>query len=75
MFLETMTLTGIPLEMLPSSISKVPFEYLDVPSSKTYDMTFAGGITCVIQHQEDGTLEPKVGWAVLENGLKQVGGA
>jgi len=57
---------GVKLELIPTGISKVPFKYLDGHTGKSYDMFFCGGITCLTQDDYKGTLEPKVGWAVIE---------
>lgn len=54
----------VKLEVIRTSVSKVPFVYHDVPTNKQHDMLFCGGITCITQDEYQGTLEPN-GWAVL----------
>lgn len=39
--------------------------YKDLREGKDYDMIFAGGLVCCSQNR-DGTLEPRIGWAVLD---------
>lgn len=62
---------GVKIDVIPGGISKVPFIYSDLNTGKNYDMFFCGGITCCVQ-DDDGTIEPRVGWAILEKtGEKQ----
>jgi len=56
---------GIKLGMIPPSLSSAPFTYIDVPSGDSHQMAFFAGITSLLQRQ-DGSLEPVVGWAVVE---------
>jgi hypothetical protein len=54
---------GVKLELIPPGLSRAPFIYKDGPRS--YDMFFDGGIVGVTE-DADGTLEPVLGWAVLD---------
>merc|ERR1719502_2360417 len=56
---------GTKLEDFPTGLSSAPFTYNDIPADKKYDMKFYGGIVSLVQHA-DGSLEPLVGWAVIE---------
>ena len=47
-------------------MSSAPFTYKDLRTGKNYRMAFCGGLTALVQHP-DGSIEPKVGWAVLED--------
>mmetsp|Transcript_16277 Transcript_16277/g.37412 ORF Transcript_16277/g.37412 Transcript_16277/m.37412 type:complete len:86 (+) Transcript_16277:168-425(+) len=48
-------------------MSSAPFKYRDAQTGLSHQMAFFGGITTLVQH-EDGSIEPKVGWAVLDSG-------
>jgi len=61
---------GVELKHFPPAMSSAPFLYKDVITRKTHKMAFFGGVTCLIQH-DDGAIEPKVGWAVMDSGLLQ----
>jgi len=58
--------SGVSLEVIPGAISKVPFTLTDLSTNTSYKMVFAGGVVSVTQDASDGTLEPRIGWAVLE---------
>jgi len=59
---------GVKLELFPPAMSSAPFVYKDLTTRKTHKMAFFGGVTCLVQH-EDGAIEPKVGWAVMDSGV------
>jgi hypothetical protein len=59
---------GTKLDMLPSGLSQAPVKYVDVPSGKSYSMTFNGGLVAVVQSRTTRTLMPLSGWAVLDHG-------
>lgn len=40
----------------------------DLSTRKAHNMAFFGGVTCLVQH-ENGAIEPKVGWAVMDSGV------
>eukprot|EP01052_Picozoa_sp_SAG31_P004536 SAG31_NODE_189_length_20842_cov_12.518151_4_plen_150_part_00 len=61
------TLRGVKLELSPPAMSNAPFLYKDKGTGKNYNMAFTGGLTCLVQH-EDGAIEAKMGWAVLDGG-------
>jgi len=56
---------GVKLKEIPGGISKVPFVWLDANTNKADKMIFSGGIVYCTQDSTDGTIEPKIGWAVL----------
>mgnify|MGYP002845549692 CR=1 FL=1 len=60
------TRSGVKLELFPPAMSSAPFTYKDLRTGKKYRMAFCGGLTALVQHP-DGSIEPKVGWAVLED--------
>lgn len=62
---------GTELELFPPAMSSAPFTYKDFGTGKEHKMAFFGGVTCLVQH-EDGSIEPKVGWAVMDSGLVKV---
>lgn len=62
------TKSGVKLELFPPGLSSAPFLYKDVATGVAHQMAFFSGATCLVQH-DDGALEPKVGWAVLDSGL------
>ena len=68
------TRSGVKLELFPPAMSSAPFTYIDVRTGKKYRMAFCGGLTALVQHP-DGSIEPKVGWAVLEDKPGLEGGA
>ena len=41
---------------------------MDVPSGKSYSMTFNGGLVAVVQNRTTRVLMPVSGWAVLDHG-------
>ena len=53
--------------MIPSGLSQAPVKYIDVPSRKSYSMTFNGGLVAVVQSKTTRTLMPVSGWAVLDH--------
>eukprot|EP01043_Picozoa_sp_COSAG02_P046611 COSAG02_NODE_4377_length_5435_cov_3.316342_2_plen_433_part_00 len=57
---------GVKLELFPPAMSSAPFTYKDAITGESYSMAFCGGLTALVQHP-DGSIEPKVGWAVLED--------
>merc|ERR1711988_1110912 len=57
---------GIGLELFPPAMSSAPFTYIDAHTGDSYKMTFCGGLTALVQHP-DGSIEPRIGWAVLED--------
>jgi len=57
---------GVSLENIPGGISSVPFTYLDGRTGKKYDMLFSGGLVACTQDHSDGTLVPRVGWAIID---------
>merc|ERR1711988_381401 len=59
---------GLKLDRIPAGLSQAPFKYKDAATRTTYDMTFNGGIVCVLQSKETLALEPVTGWAVLDHG-------
>ena len=59
--------SGTKIEYIPPGLCKAPVTYNDVSTGKTFNMAFCGGITSIVQH-EDHTIEPKVGWAVMDFG-------
>lgn len=61
---------GIKLEHFPPAMSSAPFLYRDSTTGKNHKMAFFGGVTCLVQ-QENGAIEPKVGWAVMDSGILQ----
>jgi len=61
---------GIKLEHFPPAMSSAPFLYCDSTTGKNHKMAFFGGVTCLVQ-QNNGALEPKVGWAVMDSGILQ----
>ena len=60
---------GVQLENFPPGMSSAPFIYKDATTGKAHRMAFMGGITSLVQH-EDGAIEPRVGWAVLDSGRR-----
>jgi len=58
---------GVDLKLFPPAMSSAPFTYEDATTGNKHKMAFFGGITCLVQH-EDGAIEPKMGWAVLDSG-------
>lgn len=58
---------GTKLDMIPSGLSQAPVKYIDVPSRKSYSMTFNGGLVAVVQSKTTRTLMPVSGWAVLDH--------
>lgn len=58
---------GTKLELFPPSLSTAPVLYTDLTTDKSYNMMFCGGVTTIVQH-DDMTLEPVIGWAVLDKG-------
>ena len=61
---------GTKIELFPPSLCTAPVLYVDTNSDKSYDMMFCGGVTAIVQH-EDMTLEPVIGWAVIDKGEVQ----
>jgi hypothetical protein len=59
--------SGTKIELFPPSLSTAPVLYEDASTNKSYNMMFCGGITTIIQH-DDMTLEPVIGWAVVDKG-------
>lgn len=55
---------GITSEMLPSGLSRVPFEWKYL--HKVYPMEFVAGFTGFTQEVESLRLRPKIGWAVRD---------
>lgn len=62
------TKAGVKLELFPPGLASAPFKYIDVTTGLSHKMAFFGGATCLVQHA-DGSLEPKIGWAVLDSGV------
>lgn len=58
---------GVKLERFPPAMSSAPVRYIDRATGETHEMAFFGGLTCLLQHP-DGSIEPKIGWAVLDSG-------
>uniref|UniRef100_A0A0G4IAL1 Uncharacterized protein n=1 Tax=Chromera velia CCMP2878 TaxID=1169474 RepID=A0A0G4IAL1_9ALVE len=59
---------GVKLERIPSSLSFVPFKYVDLlDGGRQIDYRFYGGLTHVVQRETDTAVEPLWGWAVAEN--------
>eukprot|EP00808_Paulinella_micropora_P000002 g79172.t1 len=58
---------GVELELFPPGMASAPFLYKDLSTQKNHRMAFMGGVTTLVQHP-DGSLEPQVGWAVLDSG-------
>ena len=56
--------SGISIESLPGSLSKVPFNWQH--SNHTYQMEFLAGFTGFTQDVETSEIRPKIGWAVRE---------
>jgi hypothetical protein len=50
----------------PSSINHVPFQFMNLQTRKTTNMQFASGLIAIVQAQ-DGAIEVKTGWAILED--------
>ena len=65
---EKGTKSGINLDLFPPAMSSAPFTYNDFSTGRSHSMAFVGGVSCLVQHP-DGTLEPKVGWAVMDSGI------
>lgn len=65
------TARGVKLELFPPAMSSAPFTYQDISTGQQYSMAFAGGISVLVQHP-DGSIEPKMGWAVLDSGKSPV---
>ena len=61
------TKQGVKLEHFPPGIASAPFTCVDAMTDKKHRMEFFGGMTCLVQH-ENGAIEPKVGWAVMDSG-------
>mmetsp|Transcript_21402 Transcript_21402/g.42858 ORF Transcript_21402/g.42858 Transcript_21402/m.42858 type:complete len:478 (-) Transcript_21402:51-1484(-) len=59
---------GVELELFPPAMSSAPFLYKDLLTETEYKMAFFGGISCLVQHEQDGAIEPKMSWAVLDSG-------
>jgi len=57
----------VKLENFPPAMSNAPFTYNDQMTGKSHEMTFCGGVTCLVQHENDA-IEPVMGWAVLDSG-------
>ena len=55
------------LKLFPPSLSSAPFTFHDARAKKKHFMSFMGGITVIVQHP-DGSIEPKVGWSVMDSG-------
>lgn len=62
---------GVKLENFPPAMSNAPFTYMDDLTGKSHSMTFCGGVTCLVQH-ENGSIEPVMGWAVLDSGHEKL---
>jgi len=62
---------GVELELFPPAMSSAPFLYLDDITQIKHTMAFFGGITCLVQHEKDGAIEPKMGWAVLDSSVSE----
>ena len=62
---------GVKLELFPPAMSSAPFVYIDAITQMKYNMSFFGGITCLVQHEKDGAIEPKMGWSVLDSGASK----
>jgi len=58
---------GVQLENFPPAMSNAPFTYKDQMTGKSHEMTFCGGVTCLVQH-DSGAIEPVMGWGVLDSG-------
>jgi len=58
---------GVELECFPPAMSSAPFTYKDASTGKAHKMAFFGGVSCLVQH-ENGAIEPKMGWAVMDSG-------
>lgn len=48
-----------------SGVSKAPFMYIDIPSGKSYPMSFYGGLVSIHQDRETLALSVNSGWAVI----------
>jgi hypothetical protein len=58
---------GTNIERIPPGISQAPVLYKDAHTGREYNMAFCGGITSIVQH-DDNTIEPRIGWAVIDLG-------
>ena len=61
---------GLELKDIPVGVSQAPFEYIDLATGCSFDMTFNGGIVAIVQNSKTRALEPVTGWAVLDHGAK-----
>ena len=59
---------GVKLENFPPAMSSAPFTYKDGNTKKNHKMSFMGGVTSLVQHEDSGALEPRMGWAVMDSG-------
>ena len=59
---------GVKLENFPPAMSSAPFTYKDAHTGKNHKMSFMGGVTTLVQHEDSGALEPRMGWAVMDSG-------
>ena len=59
---------GVKLENFPPAMSSAPFTYKDGNTKKNHKMSFMGGVTTLVQHEDSGALEPRMGWAVMDSG-------
>ena len=59
---------GVELENFPPAMSSAPFTYKDGNTKKNHKMSFMGGVTTLVQHEDSGALEPRMGWAVMDSG-------
>lgn len=59
---------GMKLEDFPQGLAKAPVKatYLDVQPPMQQELTVYGGLVALHQHPEDGALEVRSGWAVVE---------
>lgn len=55
---------GISPQLLPSELSQVPFK-LELRNQKNYSLVLVAGFIGISQ-SEEGSLQPEIGWAVLE---------
>ena len=56
---------GVEIQLIPPGVASAPFTYIDLITDTKYNMAFMGGVTVLLQNP-DLSLEPRVGWAVVE---------
>jgi hypothetical protein len=66
---EAKGITGCTSDMLPTGISGAPVTCINKANGKREQYHFVGGLTGVVQSENDLSLQPVAGWAITEGHL------